>query len=35
VLKTAGKEPRILEQPFYIKVEEPKEIVEVAAAGSK
>jgi hypothetical protein len=35
VIKTAGKEPHILEQPFYIKVEEPKEIVEVAAAGSK
>jgi hypothetical protein len=35
VIKTAGKEPHILEQPFYIKVEEPKEPVEVAAAGSK
>jgi hypothetical protein len=29
VLKTAGKQPRILEQPFYIKVEEPA--VEVAS----
>jgi hypothetical protein len=34
VIKTAGKAPRILEQPFYIKVEEPREPVEVAA-GSK
>ena len=34
VLKTVGKEPRLLEQPFYIKVEEPKEAVELAA-GSK
>jgi hypothetical protein len=32
VIKTAGKEPRILEEPFYIKVEEtPNEL----AAGSK
>jgi hypothetical protein len=32
VLKTAGKEPRLLEQPFYVKVEEtPNDL----AAGSK
>jgi hypothetical protein len=34
VLKTAGKEPRILEQPFFIKVDESGEAGEVAA-GSK
>lgn len=34
VLKTVGKEPRLLEQPFYIKVEESKEAAELAA-GSK
>jgi len=34
VLKTAGKVPRLLEQPFYIKVEESGEASEVAA-GSK
>ena len=33
VLKTVGKAPRLLEQPFYIKVEEPKETE--MAAGSK
>ena len=31
VLKTAGKEPRILEMPVYIKVEESPEPTEVAA----
>jgi len=34
VIKTAGKEPQILEQPFYIKVEEPNQTLEIAA-GSK
>jgi hypothetical protein len=34
VLKTAGKEPHILEQPFYIKVEESNQPLEIAA-GSK
>jgi hypothetical protein len=34
VIKTAGKAPRILEQPFYIKVEEPRDSADVAA-GSK
>ena len=33
VLKTADKQPRLLEQPFYIKVEEPKEAAEVVAAS--
>lgn len=33
VIKTAGKEPRLLEQPLYIKVEEPKESGEVASAS--
>jgi len=33
VLKTAGKEQFLLEQPFYIVVEEPKERGEVAAAS--
>jgi hypothetical protein len=32
VIKTAGKEPRLLEQPFYIKVEESANEL---AAGSK
>jgi len=32
VIKTAGKEPRLLEQPFYIKVEE---TANELAAGSK
>jgi len=31
VIKTAGKEPRILEMPVYIKVEESPEPAEVAA----
>jgi hypothetical protein len=34
LLKTAGKEPHILEQPFYIKVEESNQPLEIAA-GSK
>jgi hypothetical protein len=34
VIKTAGKEPHILEQPFYIKVEESNQPLEIAA-GSK
>jgi hypothetical protein len=33
VIKTAGKEPRLLEQPFYVKVEDPKEAGEVASAS--
>jgi len=33
VLKTAGKEPRLLEQPFYVRVEEQKEPVESVAAS--
>jgi hypothetical protein len=33
ILKTAGKEPHLLEQPFYVKVEEPKESGEVATAS--
>jgi hypothetical protein len=33
VLKTAGKEQFLLEQPFYITVQEPKETGEVAAAS--
>lgn len=33
VIKTAGKQPSILEQPFYIKVEEPAPTVEVATAS--
>jgi hypothetical protein len=32
VIKTTGKDPRILEQPFYIKVEEPQRI-EIAASS--
>jgi hypothetical protein len=34
VIKTAGKQPRILEQPLYIRVEESGDAAEVAA-GSK
>lgn len=33
VLKTAGKQPYLLEQPFYITVEDHKESGEVAAAS--
>ncbi len=33
VLKTAGKQPHILEQPFFVKVEESRETGEVAAAS--
>jgi hypothetical protein len=33
VLKTAGKTTYLLEQPFYVTVEEPKETGEVAAAS--
>jgi hypothetical protein len=33
VIKTTGKESRILEQPFYIKVEEPAPRVEMAASS--
>ena len=33
VLKTAGKQAYLLEQPFYVTVEEPKESGEVAAAS--
>ena len=33
VIKTAGKEPRLLELPLYVKVEEPKETGEVASAS--
>jgi len=33
VLKTAGKDPYLLEQPFYLTVQEPKSTVEVAAAS--
>jgi hypothetical protein len=33
VIKTAGKQPQLLEQPFYVKVEEPKETGEVATAS--
>lgn len=33
LVKTTGKEPKLLEQPVYIKVEEPKETGEVAAAS--
>jgi hypothetical protein len=33
VVKTAGKQPIILEQPVYITVEEPKENTEIAAAS--
>jgi hypothetical protein len=33
VLKTAGKTAYLLEQPFYVTVEEPKETGEVAAAS--
>jgi hypothetical protein len=33
VVKTAGKQPLILEQPVYITVEEPKENTEIAAAS--
>jgi hypothetical protein len=33
VLKTAGKEQYLLEQPFYVTVEEPKETGEVAASS--
>jgi len=33
VIKTAGKQPYILEQPFYFTVEEPKTVGEVAAAS--
>lgn len=33
VIKTAGKEVYLLEQPLYVTVEEPKETGEVAAAS--
>ncbi len=33
VIKTTGKQPHILEQPFYIKVEESSEAAEVATAS--
>ena len=33
LVKTTGKEPKLLEQPVYIKVEEPREAGEVAAAS--
>lgn len=33
VVKTAGKQPLILEQPVYITVEEPKENTEIAASS--
>ena len=33
VVKTAGKQPLILEQPVFITVEEPKENTEIAAAS--
>lgn len=33
VLKTTGKQPYLLEQPIYIRVEDPKESGEVAAAS--
>ena len=33
VIKTTGKEPHILEQPFYINVEEPKQRLEIAASS--
>jgi hypothetical protein len=32
VLKTAGKEPHILEQPFYIRVEQTNPTLEIAAS---
>lgn len=34
VVKTAGKEPVILEQPVYITVEEPKETLEATAKST-
>ena len=33
VIKTAGKQSYLLEQPFYVTVEEPKETGEVAASS--
>jgi hypothetical protein len=33
VVKTAGKQPLILEQPVYITVEEPKDTTEIASAS--
>jgi len=33
LVKTAEKQPKLLEQPVYIRVEEPKETGEVAAAS--
>lgn len=33
VIKTAGKEVYLLEQPFYVTVQEPKETGEVAASS--
>jgi hypothetical protein len=33
VIKTAGKQAYLLEQPFYVTVEEPKETGEVAASS--
>jgi hypothetical protein len=33
VVKTAGKQPLILEQPVFITVEEPKENTEIAASS--
>ena len=33
VIKTAGKQAYLLEQPFYVTVEEPKESGEVAASS--
>jgi hypothetical protein len=33
VVKTAGKQPLILEQPVYITVEEPKQTTEIASSS--
>ena len=33
VLKTAGKQPLLLEQPVYVKIEEPKQSPEMVAAS--
>jgi hypothetical protein len=33
VVKTAGKQPLILEQPVFITVEEPKETTEIASSS--
>jgi len=34
LVKTAGKEPILLEQPLYITIEEPKDTVEAASAAA-